>query len=181
MVPLRICTVTVPVSASGKLLLGRRKKPGFGCGFQSGFGGKVEEGETIDEAAFRELHEETELEPGHHRMSKCGVVNFHFVCDPSLDLELHVYRSDLILEIDSPISIGAKGEEHETRCAGTILHHMLRCGRMLQFGCLLCCRRRRMTSVLQYSTQTLQETGCLSASSEPEPQISNSTQHIRSM
>lgn len=37
------------------------KKRGFGAGYFNGFGGKVEAGETIQEAAARELHEEAGL------------------------------------------------------------------------------------------------------------------------
>jgi len=38
----------------GKIILGMKKR-GFGVGRWNGFGGKVEEGETIGDAAHREL------------------------------------------------------------------------------------------------------------------------------
>jgi 8-oxo-dGTP pyrophosphatase MutT (NUDIX family) len=44
--------------SNGRILLGRKKR-GFGAGKANGFGGKVEVGETIKEAAVREMHEES--------------------------------------------------------------------------------------------------------------------------
>ena len=41
----------------GRVLLGMKKR-GFGAGKWNGFGGKVETGETITEAAVREVKEE---------------------------------------------------------------------------------------------------------------------------
>ncbi|KAG4070235.1 hypothetical protein HA402_003925 [Bradysia odoriphaga] len=43
-----------------RLLLGLKKR-GFGLGKYNGFGGKVEENESIDDAALRELNEECGL------------------------------------------------------------------------------------------------------------------------
>jgi 8-oxo-dGTP pyrophosphatase MutT (NUDIX family) len=40
-----------------KILLGMKKR-GFGSGRWNGFGGKIEQGESIDQAAIRELEEE---------------------------------------------------------------------------------------------------------------------------
>ena len=45
------------VVRDGSVLLGEKKR-GFGEGFYNGFGGKVEEGETVEEATLRELEEE---------------------------------------------------------------------------------------------------------------------------
>jgi 8-oxo-dGTP diphosphatase/2-hydroxy-dATP diphosphatase len=74
----------------GKILLGMKKR-GFGVGRWNGFGGKLYEGETIEEAAMRELKEETCLEA--QEMSKRGILNFEFEDDFSL-LEVHVYSID---------------------------------------------------------------------------------------
>ncbi|XP_011627048.1 7,8-dihydro-8-oxoguanine triphosphatase isoform X2 [Amborella trichopoda] len=43
------------VNTGGRVLLGLKKR-GFGEGYFNGFGGKLEEGESIDEAAAREVH-----------------------------------------------------------------------------------------------------------------------------
>lgn len=54
-----------------RLLLGR-KKIGLGRGLWNGFGGKVEAGETVEQAARREMLEEAGIVP--IGMRKCGVV-----------------------------------------------------------------------------------------------------------
>lgn len=46
--------LVIPLSSDGKLLLGRKLR-GFGEGFWNGFGGKVGHGESIVEAAVREV------------------------------------------------------------------------------------------------------------------------------
>lgn len=58
------------------MLLGRIKKEGPLKGRYNGFGGKVEEGETIEQAAFRELKEECEIIP--LDMQKRGIIVFEF-------------------------------------------------------------------------------------------------------
>lgn len=45
----------------GQVLLGMKKR-GFGAGWWNGFGGKVQEGESIADAAKRELQEEASVE-----------------------------------------------------------------------------------------------------------------------
>ncbi len=71
-----------------RILLGLKKR-GFGAGRINGFGGKVEEGESIEEAAKRELFEETGLTS--NDLEKRGVLNFSFENEP-IFLELHVFR-----------------------------------------------------------------------------------------
>jgi 8-oxo-dGTP diphosphatase/2-hydroxy-dATP diphosphatase len=66
------------------------KKRGFGEGRWNGFGGKVEEGETIEEAAKREVLEEAGIND--KDLNKKGVVDFEFLNDGSL-LEVHIFKA----------------------------------------------------------------------------------------
>lgn len=68
---LTLCLVTM----DGKVLLGMKKR-GFGAGRWNGFGGKVEEGETIEEAAKRETQEECGIII--KTMEKVGIHEFEF-------------------------------------------------------------------------------------------------------
>jgi len=72
-----------------RLLLGMKKR-GFGIGRWNGFGGKVLEGESIEEAARRELLEEVGLEAT--GLSYAGMLNFRFRTGSPTFLEVHVFR-----------------------------------------------------------------------------------------
>ena len=71
-----------------RVLLGM-KKQGFGAGRWNGFGGKVHEGETVEAAAKRELHEEAGIVP--IAIEKEGTLTFEFEGNPEL-LEVHLFR-----------------------------------------------------------------------------------------
>lgn len=84
----KILTLCLVVKGE-KILLGMKKR-GFGAGRWNGFGGKVEGGESIEEAAKRETFEEcgvviTEME-------KVGIHEFEFAHDRGNILEVHVFR-----------------------------------------------------------------------------------------
>ncbi|TSC71286.1 MAG: 7,8-dihydro-8-oxoguanine triphosphatase [Parcubacteria group bacterium Gr01-1014_70] len=72
------------------ILLGMKKR-GFGMGRWNGFGGKVEEGESIDEAAKRELLEEAGIKAD--TLKKRGVLQFSFKDGSAPPLEVHVYSA----------------------------------------------------------------------------------------
>src|SRR5689334_1601018 len=75
-----------------EVLLGLKKK-GFGKHYLLGIGGKVENGETIEEAAKREVAEEIHvLLP---ELRKMGVLNFYFphIADESWDQQIHVFTA----------------------------------------------------------------------------------------
>lgn len=76
------------VQDGARLLLGKKKR-GFGEGYFNGFGGKVEEGETIAEGARRELTEEAGLIA--KDLSQRGLLRFNFDDKPQ-PWEVHVYR-----------------------------------------------------------------------------------------
>lgn len=72
-----------------KILLGMKKR-GFGAGRWNGFGGKVREDESIEDAAKREVKEECGLEI--KRLEEVGVHEFEFVKERGTILEVHVFR-----------------------------------------------------------------------------------------
>lgn len=76
------------VCKDDKILLGMKKR-GFGEGRWNGFGGKVDEGESIESAASRELREEVGLEP--KDLNKVGILEFSFETDPKI-LEVHIFK-----------------------------------------------------------------------------------------
>jgi 8-oxo-dGTP pyrophosphatase MutT (NUDIX family) len=88
---LRPRTVTFLLRGT-EVLLGL-KKQGFGKHYLLGIGGKVENGETIEEAAKREVVEEISvLLP---EIQKVGVLNFYFphIADGSWNQQVHVYSA----------------------------------------------------------------------------------------
>lgn len=74
-----------------RVLLGMKKR-GFGAGKWNGFGGKVEQGETIKEAAKREIYEEAGIALRDKDINKAGVIEFEFKGDPEI-LEVHIFRA----------------------------------------------------------------------------------------
>ena len=72
-----------------RVLLGE-KKCGFGAGFWNGFGGKVDAGESVDEAALRELREEAGIDA--LDMTKRGLLTFVYD-DQARPMEVHVYHA----------------------------------------------------------------------------------------
>ncbi len=76
------------VLQGNQILLGMKKR-GFGEGRWNGFGGKLGEGETIEQAAIREMQEEVGIVP--LDLEERGVLNFEFENDPKI-LEVHIFR-----------------------------------------------------------------------------------------
>lgn len=72
-----------------KVLLGMKKR-GFGAGRWNGFGGKLKDGETIEEAARREVLEEVGLNV--KNLEKMGIIDFEFQ-DGSQSVEVHIFKS----------------------------------------------------------------------------------------
>lgn len=73
-----------------QVLLGYKKR-GFGAGKFAGFGGKVEIGETIIQAAMRELTEETGLQVKIEHLRAAGQVTFVFPTKPTWDQVVHLF------------------------------------------------------------------------------------------
>jgi 8-oxo-dGTP pyrophosphatase MutT (NUDIX family) len=75
------------IEREGELLLGLKKRD-FGAGRWNGFGGKLLPGESIEQAARREVFEEAGLEIG--GLVPRGVIDFVFQDNPET-LEVHIF------------------------------------------------------------------------------------------
>jgi 8-oxo-dGTP diphosphatase / 2-hydroxy-dATP diphosphatase len=84
----KILTLCI-VQQGDNVLLGMKKR-GFGEGRWNGFGGKVKEGEGIEEAAKRELREEAGIVA--EDLEERGLLKFTFQNDPVM-LEVHVFHT----------------------------------------------------------------------------------------
>lgn len=78
---MRDTSLVYPVREDGKILLGRKRR-GMGYGKWNGFGGKIEEGETMRECAARELFEECGLIVPPSSLEMAGDLYFHQPSDP---------------------------------------------------------------------------------------------------
>lgn len=77
------------VRRGDKVLLGMKKR-GFGAGRWNGFGGKLNAGETVEQAARREMKEEAGVEL--KDLEKVGTIDFEFQGKPEI-LEVSIFRS----------------------------------------------------------------------------------------
>ena len=73
-----------------QVLLGMKKR-GFGAGKWNGIGGKLEDGETIEQAAVRELEEEIGARAEIEDLKKTGEINFYFKDKPEWNQRVHVF------------------------------------------------------------------------------------------
>lgn len=79
-----------------RILLGMKKR-GFGAGRWNGFGGKLQDGESLEESLRREFKEEAGIEIG--GLEKRGVLEFVYGSSPEV-LQVHVYMiSDFTGEV----------------------------------------------------------------------------------
>jgi 8-oxo-dGTP diphosphatase/2-hydroxy-dATP diphosphatase len=88
---MRILLTLCLIHQHPRILLGMKKR-GFGAGRWNGFGGKIAPGESIEEAAVRELREETGVEADPMDLEQHGILEFEFQNDPGKVLEVHVFK-----------------------------------------------------------------------------------------
>ncbi|MCU0642052.1 MAG: 8-oxo-dGTP diphosphatase [archaeon] len=89
--PKRQATLCIILDRAGDRILLAMKKAGFGKGKYNGFGGKLLDGETIEEAAVRELKEESNLAAAVSDLEKVGEFDFYFPHKPEFNQTVHVY------------------------------------------------------------------------------------------
>lgn len=74
-----------------KVLLGMKKR-GYGAGRWNGFGGKLKDGETVEEAAVREMEEECSISMDINDLELIGMLDFQFQKSPEEIFQVHVFR-----------------------------------------------------------------------------------------
>ena len=77
----------------GKILLGLKKR-GFGAGKYNGYGGKINDGETIQEAALRELREESGIVVYPSYLIKHAELHFTFPRKEAWNQIVHVFVAE---------------------------------------------------------------------------------------
>ena len=76
----------------GRVLLQQRADGAFGAGLWNGPGGHVEDGESPEEAAIREVHEEAGLVVSD--LSEHGVLTFYFGEAAEPEYVVHVFSTE---------------------------------------------------------------------------------------
>ncbi|XP_022917203.1 oxidized purine nucleoside triphosphate hydrolase-like [Onthophagus taurus] len=89
--PPRKLFTLVFVKSRNRLLLGLKKR-GFGVGKWNGFGGKVDQGETVIEGAVRELQEECGLVIPITNLNHLGCIVYK---DVDYDREVHIFTTEI--------------------------------------------------------------------------------------
>lgn len=94
--PLRLATLVFlrrMVGEQTQICLSEKKR-GFGVGKWNGIGGKVEQGETIAEAAIREAREEIAVEINISDLQQVSTIDFTFENKPEWGQQVHVFLVD---------------------------------------------------------------------------------------
>ncbi len=87
-----VCVVYILRTHAGvdEVLLGY-KRTGMGLGRVVGIGGKLEAGESPEQAAVREVHEETGLRLSASDLQAVGVLDYHFPARDEYSQRSHVF------------------------------------------------------------------------------------------
>lgn len=75
----------------GKILLAMKKR-GFGQGLWNGAGGKIQPGESVEQAAVRELQEEVGVAAEPSNLQHMGKLMFYFENQPDWDQSMEIFK-----------------------------------------------------------------------------------------
>lgn len=75
---------------NGQILLAMKKR-GFGIGKWNGYGGKLKDGETLEQAALREMEEEIGITSKLSDLNKVATLRFYFKTTPEWDQEVNIF------------------------------------------------------------------------------------------
>jgi 8-oxo-dGTP diphosphatase len=84
---MQLYTMVFAFDPNGRVALIKKNRPDYLAGKWNGIGGKVEPGEAIEDAAVREVHEESGLDLLTSELTRCGVFT---VQDK---YEIHIFRA----------------------------------------------------------------------------------------
>lgn len=99
----KVFTLVFLFNTSNSTILLAQKKRGFACGKWNGYGGKVEGSETIEQAAVRELEEESGIQLSIDKLDKIAVLTQQFV-DPAMPILLvHVFSCSTWTALDTAV------------------------------------------------------------------------------
>jgi 8-oxo-dGTP pyrophosphatase MutT (NUDIX family) len=87
---MRIVTLIFLVRENEVLLA--MKKRGFGVGKLNGYGGKLADGETVEESAVREVKEESGVDIQESDLEKLGELDFYFDDKPEWNQKGIIYK-----------------------------------------------------------------------------------------
>lgn len=74
----------------GEILLAMKKR-GFGAGKWNGYGGKLQTGETLTQAAVREVKEESGVSITENSLTHLGILDFYFTDKAEWNQRVHIY------------------------------------------------------------------------------------------
>lgn len=91
---MRQCTLVFLNKPSEQKILLAMKKRGFGVGKWNGVGGKLQDGETLKDAAVRETREEIAVDMKGDDLINVAIIDFYFEDKKEFNQQVHVFITE---------------------------------------------------------------------------------------